>query len=108
MTKLLIISLCFLCPLWLYSLRLCVFMAKTPRNLCNLCPRYPWLINDLRAFDIFTLVKMSLQINLFMQNKANFRKSQMNVNKVLTKDYEKMDTWSSGKNKPNSNPIKAN
>ncbi len=40
-----------------------------------------------------------------MQNKAKFRKSQMNVTKVLTKDYEKKDTWSSGKNKPNSNPI---
>jgi len=39
-----------------------------------------------------------------MQNKPNFRKSQMNVNKVLTRDYEKMDTWSSGKNKPKTNP----
>ncbi len=29
----------------------------------------------------------------------------MNVNKVLTKDYEKIDTWWSGKNKPNTNPI---
>ncbi len=63
--------------------------------------------------------------NKNMQNKANFRKSQMNVNKVLTKDYEQMDTWWSGKTKPiqsqlkpiqsqfkpikaNSNPIKAN
>jgi hypothetical protein len=43
-----------------------------------------------------------------MQNKANFRKSQMNVNKVLTKDYAKMDTWWGGKNKANSKPIKAN
>ncbi|MHC4654850.1 MAG: hypothetical protein ACYTDW_15895 [Planctomycetota bacterium] len=31
----------------------------------------------------------------------------MNVNKVLTKDYEKMDTWLGGKNKPNSNPIQS-
>jgi hypothetical protein len=29
----------------------------------------------------------------------------MNVNKVLTKNYDKMDTWSIRKNKPNSNPI---
>jgi hypothetical protein len=50
-----------------------------------------------------------------MQNKPNFRKSQMDVNKVLTREYEKMDTWLGGKNKPNSkpiqtqsNPIKAN
>jgi hypothetical protein len=47
----------------------------------------------------------ALQISLFCSNKPNFRKSEMNVNKVLTKDYDKMDTWSIGKNKPNSNPI---
>ncbi len=46
----------------------------------------------------------ALQIKLFMQNKANFQKSQMNVNKVLTKDYDQMDTWSIRKTKP----IKAN
>jgi hypothetical protein len=40
-----------------------------------------------------------------MQNKANFRKSQMNVSKVLTMDYEKMGTWLSGKNKAKTNPI---
>jgi hypothetical protein len=78
----------------------------------------PWLINDLRLFkalyncrETFTDVMSPLQIRLFMQNKANFRKSQMNVNNVLTKDYDKMDTWSSGKTKPikaNSKPIKAN
>ena len=42
---------------------------------------------------------------LFLQNKANFQKVKLNVNEVLTKDYEQMDTWSSGKNKANSNPI---
>jgi hypothetical protein len=41
----------------------------------------------------------------FLQNKPNFRKSQMNVNNVLTTNYDKMDTWSIGKNKPNTNPI---
>jgi hypothetical protein len=40
-----------------------------------------------------------------MQNKANFKKVKLNVTKVLTKDYDQLDTWSSGKNKPNSNPI---
>jgi hypothetical protein len=43
-----------------------------------------------------------------MQNKANFRKSQMNVTKEIAREYEKKDTWWSGKNKPNSKPIKAN
>ena len=43
-----------------------------------------------------------------MQNKANFPKSQMNVNTVMPKEYEKKDTWWSGKNKANSKPNKAN
>jgi hypothetical protein len=46
-----------------------------------------------------------------MQNKAKFRKSQMNVSNVLAMEYEKMDTWSSGKTKPIQSqlkPIKAN
>ncbi|MGB2807823.1 MAG: hypothetical protein WBC22_08790 [Sedimentisphaerales bacterium] len=49
-----------------------------------------------------------------MQNKANFRKVKLNVNKVLTKDYDQLDTWSIRKTKPiqtqykaNSKPIKA-
>jgi len=57
------------------------------------------------AFGIFTLVVSALQIRPFMQNEPNFRKSQMNVNKVLTNAYEKKDTWWSGKNEPKTNPI---
>ncbi|MHC4110456.1 MAG: hypothetical protein ACYSUY_05230, partial [Planctomycetota bacterium] len=56
---------------------------------------------------ISTTVESSLQIRPFMQNKPNFLDAQMNVNKVLTKDYDKMDTWASGKNKANSNPIQS-
>ena len=85
----------------------CAFLRLTnPRKLRN-----PWLINDLRAYNVlyncretFTDVMSALQIRLFMQNKANFRKSQMNVNKVLTKDYEKRTLGQRGKTKP----IKAN
>ena len=43
-----------------------------------------------------------------MQNKPNFRKSQMNVNKALTKDYENVCLRRSGKTNPiqtQSNPI---
>jgi hypothetical protein len=50
-------------------------------------------------------------IKLFLQNEPKFRKSQMNVNKVLTKDYVQMDTWSNGKNEPKrtqTNPNKPN
>ncbi len=82
-------------------------------NPCN-----PWLINDLRAKkalynckETFTDVRKTLQINLFMQNKANFRKVKLNVNKVLTRNYDQLDTWSIRKTKPiqsQSKPIKAN
>jgi hypothetical protein len=41
---------------------------------------------------------------LFLQNEPKFRKSQMNVNEVLTRDYEQKDTWSIGKNEPKTNP----
>jgi hypothetical protein len=46
--------------------------------------------------------------NLFMQNKANFRKSQVNVNLYNTTDYENKSDWTLGENEPKTNPIKAN
>jgi hypothetical protein len=46
--------------------------------------------------------------NLFMQNEPNFQKVKLNVNKVLTKDYEQLDTWSIGKNEPKTNPNEPN
>ncbi len=55
-----------------------------------------------------TSVEDPLQINLFMQNKPNFRKSQMNVKSYNTMDYENKRDWTIGQNKPNSNPIKPN
>jgi len=49
------------------------------------------------------------------KSKANFQKSQMNVNDYIAVDYEEKDTWSSGNkqsqtnpNKAKTNPIKAN
>ncbi len=45
---------------------------------------------------------------LFMQNKPNFKYAQINVNSYMKSKYEKLDTWLSGKNKANSNPIKPN
>jgi hypothetical protein len=41
-----------------------------------------------------------------MQNEPNFQKVKLNVNKVLTKDYDQMDTWSIRKNEPKTNPIR--
>ncbi len=43
-----------------------------------------------------------------MQNKPNVKDAQINVNSYMKSKYEKLDTWLSGKNKPNSNPIKPN
>jgi len=39
-----------------------------------------------------------------MQNKPKPRKSQMNVNKVLTRDYEKKTLSERGKNKAKTKP----
>ncbi|MHC4685714.1 MAG: hypothetical protein ACYTEW_15550, partial [Planctomycetota bacterium] len=38
----------------------------------------------------------------------NFGKAQMNVNKVLTRDYENKPNWTLGENEPKTNPIKPN
>jgi len=43
-----------------------------------------------------------------MQNKPNLLDAQMNVNSILTKDYERNDIFAVPENKANSNPIKAN
>ena len=55
-----------------------------------------------------TTVEDSLQIGPFMQNKPNVKYPQINVNSYMKSKYEKLDTWLSGKNKPNSNPNKPN
>ena len=82
---------------------------KNPFNQRNLR-----LIKDLRASnalyncrETFTNVMSALQNKLFMQNKANFRKVKLNVNNVLTKDYDKMDTWSIGKKQTQTKPIQS-
>ena len=43
-----------------------------------------------------------------MQNKPNFRKSQLNVSNCTTREYEEMDTWSSEENKPNQTQYEPN
>jgi hypothetical protein len=65
--------------------------------------------------DTFTYVMSALQINLFLQNEPNFRKSQVNVSDLVIREYEQMDTWSIRKiepktnpNEPKTNPILAN
>ncbi len=55
-----------------------------------------------------TSVESPLQISSFMQNKPNFRKSQVNVKSIHTVVYENKSNWTLGENKPNTKPIKAN
>jgi len=50
--------------------------------------------------DTFTNVVSALQIQLFLQNEPNLKKVKLNVNKVLTRNYEQRDTWSIRKNEP--------
>jgi hypothetical protein len=42
-----------------------------------------------------------------MQNKAKLRKVKFNVNKVLTMNYDQMDTWSIRKKQSQTNPIQS-
>jgi hypothetical protein len=83
-----------LCSLWLYLLILAYLSSRSVKICVN-----PWLINDLRSTKDYVRKN-----KLFMQNKAKFQKVKLNVNKVLTKDYDRMDTWSIRITKP----IKAN
>jgi hypothetical protein len=57
---------------------------------------------------LYTCRDASTNQLLFMQNKPNVKDAQINVNSYMKIKYEKLDTWLSGKNKPNSNPIKPN
>ncbi len=61
----------------------------------------PWLINDLRSTKDYVRKN-----NLFMQNKAKSQKVKLNVNEVLTRNYDQMDTWSIRKTKPIQSQLK--
>jgi hypothetical protein len=41
-----------------------------------------------------------------MQNKANFQKVKFNVTKVITRNYDQLDTWSIRKTKPIQSQLK--
>jgi len=55
----------------------------------------------------FTNVMSALQIELFLQNKAKFKKVKLNVSVLYARDYEQMDTWSIRKKQSQTNPNKA-
>ena len=87
------------------------------REICVTCPEPsrtdPWSMNYLCAYKApykapLQLSRILYKSALFMQNEPNFRKVKLNVNNVLTRDYERMDTWSIGKNEPKTNPNEPN
>ena len=55
-----------------------------------------------------TSVENLLQINLFLQNKANVKIGKINLSIAIIKDYKNLWLYKGLKNKPNSNPIKPN
>jgi hypothetical protein len=59
---------------------------------------------SLKSYGISSTKEQVRKNKLFMQNEPNFRKVKFNVTKVLTTDYDQLDTWSIRKTKP----IKAN
>ncbi len=62
----------------------------------------------LSSAPLYICRELSTNQLLFMQNKPNFLRSQMNVNSYITTDYEIFIPLAGQKNKPNSNPIKPN
>jgi len=54
-----------------------------------------------------TTVENPLQIDLFMQNKPNFRKATMNANIFVTMNYKNFIPLAGQKNKPNQTQFKA-
>ena len=88
-------KLCAFVYSWLYLLILAYLSSRSVKICVN-----PRLTNYLPAFGPSTTVVSALQIHLFMQNEPKFRKTQMNVNKVLTKDYEKRTLGQLGKTNP--------
>ena len=65
-------------------------------------------ISDFASFGALHLSRTLYKSALFMQNKANLLDVQMNVNSILTEDYERNDIFAVPENKANSNPNKAN
>jgi hypothetical protein len=45
--------------------------------------------------------ELSTNRPVILQNKANFRKSQMDVRLNISRDYEEKSKWTLGENKPN-------
>ena len=90
----------------LLSTQLCIFvvppglvMATKAQNLSASGG------SNILCLESSTTVESPLQISSFLTNKPNFPDNQMNVNKVITKDYENIANRKLCENKANTNPI---
>jgi len=89
----------------LFLFALVALWLKNPFNQRN--PRLK-KYSSCRVLCPLHLSRTLYKSTLFMQNKANLLDAQMNVNSILTKDYERNDIFAVPENKANSNPIKPN
>ncbi len=65
-------------------------------KICEIC---------VLSFQPLTSTKAYVRnYKLFLQNEPKFRKVKLNVTGLLTRIYDKMDTWSIRKNEPKTNP----
>ena len=105
MTKLLIISLMFMRFMKLKVTILTRLQIKIrPKGLHKSLTPDPWPLTPVLS----TTVERALQTRPFMQNEPKFRKSQVNVSDLFTREYRQMDTWSIGKNEPKLKKAKMN
>ncbi len=82
--------------------------SQLPYRQVNICASLEMTTKWIPACKPPILPSLTTIYNLFMQNKANLRKSQVDVTPLVLMNYEEKSAWTPGKNKPNSKPIKAN
>ncbi len=87
-------------------------MAETNEPM-NLWTSEPWTMdnvpqNTLHENEIQSTKDYVRNYQRIMQNKPNFRKAQMNVSNIMTRNYKNFIPLAEQKNKANSNPIKPN
>jgi hypothetical protein len=82
------------CSSWLYLLILAYLSSRSVKFCVN-----SWLIKGLRSTKVYVRKN-----KLFLQNEPKFRKVKYDVNRVLTRGYDQLDTWPIRTTKP----IKAN
>jgi hypothetical protein len=88
----------------LMGLRHCAarFVVRRAKNAIR-DTQYP-----IRYTLLYSCRESSTNRPCFMQNKANFKNSQMDIKLNISRDYEKKSNWTFGENKPNRRPLAGN